>query len=172
MTDNFVFTDKLKKNLFIMMGIGVLGLLAMFFAYPENHHARLWTNVLANTYYFTGIGLFGLFAVAAGQIAYGNWQTLEKRIFLSLSAFTRIGGFLLVAIIVLGLLHVHTLYDPVLKIINTHPVPEQYTTKVVFFAPIFWVSRVLIYAALWFFFSRFMNNFFARTDQTNPKVYK
>jgi hypothetical protein len=172
MTDNFVFTDKLKKNLFIMMGIGVLGLLAMFFAYPENHHARLWTNILANTYYFTGIGLFGLFAVAAGQIAYGNWQTLEKRIFLSLSAFTRIGGFLLVAIIVLGLLHVHTLYDPVLKIINTHPVPEQYTTKVVFFAPIFWVSRVLIYAALWFFFSRFMNNFFARTDQTNPKVYK
>jgi hypothetical protein len=172
MTDNFVFTDKLKKNLFIMMGIGVLGLLAMFFAYPENHHARLWTNILANTYYFTGIGLFGLFAVAAGQIAYGNWQTLEKRIFLSLSAFTRIGGFLLVAIIILGLLHVHTLYDPVLKIINTHPVPEKYTTKVVFFAPVFWVSRVFIYAALWFFFSRFMNNFFARTDQTNPKVYK
>jgi hypothetical protein len=172
MTETFVFADKLKKNLFIMMGIGALGLLAIFFAYPENHHSRLWTNILANTYYFTGIGLFGLFAVAAAQIAYGNWQTLEKRIFLSLSAFTRIGGFLLAAIIILGLLHVHTLYDPVLKIVKTQPVPEQYTTKVVFFAPVFWVSRILIYAALWFFFSRFMNNFFARTDQTNPKVYK
>ncbi len=140
--------------------------------YPHNHHARLWSNILANTYYFTGIGLFGLFAVAAGQIAYGSWQTLEKRIFLSLSAFTRIGGFLLVLILVLGILGVHTLYAPVLNILHTKPVPPTYTTKVIYFAPAFWIGRVLLYASLWFIFSVAMNNFFGRTDQTDPKVYK
>lgn len=172
MTETFDFTDKLKKNLFIMMGVGLLGLVFVFFLYPQNHHARLWSNLLANTYYFTGIGLFGLFAVAAGQIAYGSWQTLEKRIFLSLSAFTRIGGFLLVVILGLGLAGVHTLYDPVKDILHLNPVPEKYTTKVIFFAPVFWISRVALYAVLWFLFSRWMNNFFARTDQTDPKVYK
>lgn len=172
MTDNFEFTDKLKKNLFIMMGIGLLGLVYVFLLYPENSHARLWSNILANTYYFTGIGLFGMFAVAAGTLAYGGWHILVKRIFLSLSGFLRIGGFILAGIVVLGLLNVHTLYDGVKHIIHEPIVTPNHTTKVIFFAPVFWVSRVFVYALLWFGFSWYMNKFFARTDQTNKKVYK
>ncbi len=172
MTDNFEFTDKLKKNLFIMMGIGLLGLVYVFLLYPENSHARLWSNILANTYYFTGIGLFGMFAVAAGTLAYGGWHILVKRIFLSLSGFLRIGGFILAGIVVLGLLNVHTLYDGVKHILHEPVVTPNHTTKVIFFAPVFWVSRVFVYAGLWLGFSWYMNKFFARTDQTDPKVYK
>ncbi len=172
MTDNFEFTDKLKKNLFIMMGIGLLGLVYVFLLYPENSHARLWSNILANAYYFTGIGLFGMFAVAAGTLAYGGWHILVKRIFLSLSGFLRVGGFILAGIVVLGLLNVHTLYDGVKHIIHEPIVTPNHTTKVIFFAPMFWVSRVFVYAGLWLGFSWYMNKFFARTDQTDPKVYK
>jgi len=172
MADNFVFTDKLKRNLFIMMGTGLLGLVALFLFYPENHHARLWTNVLINTYYFTGIGLFGMFVVAATQLAYGGWQTLMKRIFLSMSAWVRISGVLLFLIVLLGFLGVHTLYDHAKEISQLKEVSEIYTTKVVWFAPAFWFSRLIAYAGLWFFFSWYMNKFFARTDQSNPKVYK
>src|SRR5579871_6899143 len=124
MKETFEFTDKIKRNLFIMMGIGVVGLVFLLFS-PYNAHARLWTNILANTYFFTGIGLFGLFAVAAGQIAYGHWQTMEKRIFLSLSAFTRIGGFLLALIIILGILNVHHLFEGAYKIIHGGPYPAH-----------------------------------------------
>ena len=176
MTETFDFTPKLKKTLFYMMGLGVVGILYVllgdFITHAHNHHARLWANILANTYYFTGIGLFGLFVVAAGQVAYGHWQTMEKRIFLSLSAFTRIGGFMLVAILILGMLHVHTLYDSAIGIAHLKVVPEKYTTKVIYFGTAFWVGRVLLYATVWFLFSRAMNTFFARTDQTDPKVYK
>lgn len=172
MTDNFEFTDKLKKNLFIMMGIGLLGLVYVFLLYPENNHARLWSNILANTYYFTGIGLFGMFAVAAGTLAYGGWHILVKRIFLSLSGFLRVGGFILAGIVVLGLLNVHTLYDGVKHILHEPTVTPNHTTKVIFFAPVFWISRVFVYAGLWLGFSWYMNKFFARTDQTDPKVYK
>jgi hypothetical protein len=173
MNEMFDFTDKLKKNLYYMMGGGVLGILFLLL-YPHNQFARLWANILANVYFFTGIGLFGLFAVAAGQIAYGHWQTMEKRIFLSLSAFAAIGGFLLVAILGLGFLHVHSLYNPILDILKKNPVPLNsiYTTKIIYFGPVFWIGRVLIYALLWFGASRMMNNFFARTDQTDPAVYK
>jgi len=172
MNETFEFTDKLKKNLFIMMGTGLLGLLLVFFLYPENNHARLWTNLLVNTYYFTGIAIFGMFAVAAGTLAYGSWHILVKRIFLSISSFATVGGFLLVAIVALGLLNVHTLYDQVKLIIHETPVKEIHTTKVVFFNPVFWLTRLVAYACLWAGFSYFMNKFFARTDQTDPKVYK
>lgn len=174
MTEYFDFDSKLKRTLFYMMGAGVVGI-ALLLLYPANHHARLWSNILAATYFFTGIGLFGMFAVSAGQIAYGSWQTLEKRIFLSLSAFAAIGGFILVAILGLGIFaHVHTLYDPVLHILNLGPQPINsiYTTKAVYFGKVFWFSRVLIYALLWFGASRILNSFFARTDQTDPAIYK
>ncbi len=172
MNETFEFTDKLKKQLFIMMGIGLLGLVFVFFLHPENHHARLWSNILANTYYFTGISIFGMFAVAAGTLAYGSWHILVKRIFLSLAAFVRVSGFVLVLIVVLGLLNVHTLYDHVKDILHETPVAENHTTKVIFFAPVFWISRLVAYAFLWALFSWGMNKFFARTDQTDPKVYK
>ncbi|HWB63202.1 MAG TPA: hypothetical protein VG603_06830 [Chitinophagales bacterium] len=170
MTEMFDFNAKVKKPLFWMMGAGVIGLLLLFL-YPNNHFARLWSNLLANTYYFTGIGLFGLFAVAAGQIAYGSWQTLEKRIFLSLSGFARFGGFILLLIVGLGLANVHNLYTGVVNILHS-PVTPNHTTKVIYFAPVFWLGRIFVYAILWFAFSVGMNNFFGRTDQTDPKVYK
>ena len=172
MNETFEFTDKLKKNLFIMMGTGLLGLLMVFFLYPENNHSRLWANLLVNTYYFTGIAIFGMFAVAAGTLAYGSWHILVKRIFLSISSFARVGGFMLLIIVALGLLNVHTLYDQVKAIIHEPKVSEIHTTKVVFFNPYFWLTRLLAYASLWAFFSWYMDKFFGRTDQTDPKVYK
>lgn len=172
MNETFEFTAELKKKLFIMMGIGLLGLVFVFFLYPQNSHARLWCNLLANTYYFTGISIFGMFAVAAPQLAYGGWNVLTKRIFLSLSYFSRFSGFALVLIVLLGILNVHTLYDHVKAILHESPVAENHTTKVIFFAPVFWISRLLAYAFLWLLFSWGMDKFFARTDQTDPKVYK
>lgn len=172
MNEKFEFTGGIKKALFYMMGLGVLGLVLVFLMYPQNHHSRFWSNVLANTYYFTGIGLFGLFVVSATQLAYGGWQTLMKRIFISMSAFTRIGGILLVGILVLGVLGVHNLYEHVTHIMHTGHGNPKFTTKLVYFAPAFWIGRVVLYAVLWFLFSIIFDRFFARTDQTDPKVYK
>ena len=60
MTEKFEFTDKIKKPLIYMMLAGLLGLVAVFFLHPENHHARFWTNLLTNAYFFSGIALCGL----------------------------------------------------------------------------------------------------------------
>lgn len=172
MTEKFQFTPAIKKALFWMMGVGLLGLVFVFLMYPENKHSRFWTNLVINIYYFTGIGLFGLFVVAAAQLAYGGWQTLTKRIFLSLSAFSAIGGFLLLGILGLGFANVHSLYDHVMHILHTGAGDPKYTTKLIYFAPAFWIGRVFVYATLWFVFSKVMNNFFGNPDQMNPVTYK
>src|ERR1043165_2755731 len=172
MNETFEFTAELKKKLFIMMGVGLVGLALVFFLYPENNHARLWANLLVNTYYFTGIAIFGMFAVAAGTLAYGSWHILVKRIFLSISSFSLIGGFLLAGIVILGLVGAHSLYDGVKAIIHEDHYNQIHTTKKVFFNPVFWLARLFTYATLWALFSWYMNKFFGRTDQTDPKVYK
>jgi hypothetical protein len=170
-TENFDFTDKLKKNLGIMMGVGVLGLVGLFLFYGENHHSRLWANILTNVYYFTGISLFGMFVVAATQLAYGGWQTLMKRIFLSMAAFALIGGFLLLAILLFGIFGVHNLYEHVTHMMHEAPT-GKINTKQIFFATPFWVGRVAVYATLWAFFSWYMNKFFGEGDQRDAKKYK
>lgn len=71
---------------------------------------------------------------------------------LSLAAFVRVSGFVLVLIVVLGLLNVHTLYDHVKEILHESPVAENHTTKVIYFAPVFWISRLVAYAFLFDFF--------------------
>lgn len=172
MTEKFEFTDKIKKPLIYMMLAGLLGLVAVFFMHPENHHARFWTNLLTNAYFFSGIALFGLFVVAATQLAYGGWQTLLKRVFISMSAWVRVGGALLVLILVAGLLDIHPLYDHAKHIVHEGAGIPKYSTKIIYFGSIFWVSRVVAYAVLWFFFSVSFDKFFAQADQTNPATYK
>lgn len=170
-TENFEFTDKLKKNLFIMMGVGLVGLVALFLLYGENHHSRFWANILTNVYYFTGISLFGMFIVAATQLAYGGWQTLMKRIFLSMGAFAMIGGFLLLGLLLLGIGGVHNLYEHVSHMMHS-PATDKTNTKMIFFATPFWVGRVAFYAISWALLSWGMNKFFGDDNQRDAKKYK
>jgi hypothetical protein len=146
MVEKFEFTDKLKKNLYYMVAAGVLGLILAFFLYPHNQHSRFWSNILLNAYYFTGIGIFGIFFVSANQLGYGGWITLVKRIFLSLSGFIKIGA--VFALIIIGGVwaHYHSLYswaaDPTYF-------KEMANTKQTFFNYTFWTIRVVLYFALW-----------------------
>ena len=170
MVEKFEFDSKLKKNLFIMMGVGVLGLIWAFFSGGlHGTHSRFWSNILLNAYYFTGIGIFGIFFVSASQLGYAGWITLIKRIFTSLSGFIVIGavfGLLLVG----GVwLHYHNLYDHWAQ-------PEEFkklaNTKQVFFNPMFWTIRVVLYFVLWIFVGKAVIKAINSKDLSDPKVYK
>ncbi|MCS6819283.1 MAG: hypothetical protein RMJ53_00160, partial [Chitinophagales bacterium] len=175
MTEKFEFTDKLKKALYIAMGAGILGLVIAFFLYPQNNHSRFWSNLLLNIYYFTGIGLFGLFFVAANQLGYSGWIIVVRRVILSLSSFVLVGAPLLLLIALLTWVGAHNIYDHWLHVIK-HPesIPEKMTTKAIYLNLPFWTSRILIYAALWVFFTRLFSRFFEKdlTDKKNYKISK
>lgn len=171
-TEKFEFTGQLKKTLIWMMLIGVAGMGLVLLTQPENHFSRFWSNILANTYYFTGISLFGLFVVAAATLAYGGWHTLVKRIFISMSRFVTVSGFMLVAILALGIFGVHNLYDHVTHVLHSKEIPVNFSTKAIYFATPFWIGRLVIYAALWAFFSYKFDDFFGQPNQTDMKVYK
>lgn len=146
MVEKFEFTDKLKKNLYYMMGAGVLGLILAFVLYPGNHHSRFWSNVLLNAYFFTGIGIFGIFFVAANQLGYSGWITLVKRVFMSLSGFVKVAAVFILLVVGGVWMHYHNLYDHWALSENFK---ELANTKQTFLNPASWTIRIIIYYALW-----------------------
>lgn len=175
MADIFQFDSKLKKNLFIAMGLGLVGLVLAFVLYPENSNSRFWSNVLVNAYYFTGIGIFGLFFVAANQLGYAGWIGLIRRVLISLSGFVLVGAPILLLIALFTWGDVHNLYEHWIHFVK-HPelVTEKTNTKAVFFSLPFWTARITVYAVLWILFSRLISKYFSKdiSDKRNYKISK
>lgn len=169
MVEKFELTDKLKKNLYYMIGAGVLGLILAFVLYPANAHSRFWSNVLLNAYFFTGIGIFGIFFASANQLGYSGWISLVKRIYMSLSGFIVIGA-------IFGLIIVGGIWMGYHNLYHGWADPEQYkalsNTKQTFFNHTFWTIRVIVYFMLWIFLGRQVINAINSKDIGNPTQYK
>lgn len=172
MVEKFEFDSKLKKNLYIMMGVGVLGLVWAFLAglHDGNHQSRFWSNILLNAYYFTGIGIFGIFFAAASQLGYAGWIILIKRIFMSLSGFIKIGAIfalLIVGGVWAGYHHLYHWAEPgylaTIKFSNT---------KQIFFSHGFWTARMVIYFVLWIFVGDAVIKAINAKNSNDEKVYK
>lgn len=170
MVEKFEFDGKLKRNLFIMMGAGLLGLIWAFFANGvHDNHSRFWSNILLNTYYFTGMGIFGIFFVSANQLGYSGWITLVKRVYMSLSGFVVIGA-VFAALIVGGVWGgYHNLYEHWSLAENMKELPN---VKQAFFAKPFWTARVVIYFTLWILVGKAVISAINAKNIGDQKVYK
>jgi len=169
MTERFEFTDGIKKTLYILMVVGLVGLLGSFILYPENQHSRFWTNLLINSYFFTGIGIFGIFFVAANTLGYSGWISVVKRVVMSLSGFVVVGAVLTLVIVGASYAHLHNLYD--------HWMIEDHrklldVTKQTFYNPTFWAARMVLYVVLWVVLGNRVVKVFSAKNMNDKAVYK
>jgi len=63
---------------------------------------RIFSNLLLNGFYFTGLSLLALFIVSVSYAANGGWYAMFKRIPESMSVFAPIGAAMLLLVFVLG----------------------------------------------------------------------
>lgn len=105
----FVFDGKLKRNLFIGMGIGALSLVLSALD-DDQFHTRFWSNFLHNSVFFTGISFMAMFFLSAQITAFGGWISVVRRLWEAMSQFMLV-GLLLIGVIVVGVWgHFHHLY--------------------------------------------------------------
>ena len=110
--DKFIFSAGIKKNLMIILGVGVILTIigAMLVSGGGHGHGaemeqagehfswiqRLWTNLWLNNVFFAGIGLIGVFFVAINYAAQAGWSAYIKRIPEAFGAWLPISGILMV----------------------------------------------------------------------------
>lgn len=165
----YTFTSKSKRNLFVLMALGLLLLILGVVmnmgghegaAEAEGHHGlsqRIWSNLLVNGFFFGAIALAATFFYAMQYAAQAAWSVVFQRIFSAVSTFLPVGLGILVIILVVGRVGGHhiyhwmdqSVYDPANA--NYDPILSH---KHAYFADAFFWGRVVIFFAAWIMYQR------------------
>lgn len=162
------FTPKSKRNLFILIGLGLLLMIVGFFTtnMPDgaaDHHQgiaqRFWANLLVNGFFYGAIALAATFFYALQYAAQAAWSTVFMRLFSAVSTFLPVGAGIIFVVLLCSRLHVggnhlyHWMesgisdkasdaYDPIIA------------HKAAYFSdPFFW-GRLIVFLAGWIMYQR------------------
>lgn len=146
----YTISDKTKKTLFVMMGIGVLAFVYAFIAHIPAQ--RIWANLLVNIFFFLSLGLGATFYLAKKYVSEASYAIVYKRVYEAMSGYLPIGAALLIVFLLLGYFHVHHIYhwmDP--DVYN--PESEHYdkiiANKAPYFNTFFFWGRILLFFGLY-----------------------
>ncbi|HLG04222.1 MAG TPA: quinol:cytochrome C oxidoreductase [Bacteroidia bacterium] len=157
------FSDKSKRNLWTVFGVGILLLiLGIVFnmsgghaeagAHEAHDHSaslgqRIWANILVNSYFFGGLALGSVFFYAVQYAAQASWSTVFMRLFSAAGTFLPIGMGLIILVLIVGRVGGHHLYhwqDPQAYV--NDPIMQH---KAVYFADWFFWLRIAVFVGGW-----------------------
>ena len=152
---NYNFSSKNKIFALILIGIGIIALVAGFMSDHETHGTRVWANLLVNSVFFLGMGVCATFYIALNYAAEAAWGVALKRVFEAVGAFLPYGALGLIIVIFAGSMHWHHIYHWMAEGIAT-PGHENYDAIIAgktgyLNQPFFWI-RTLIYLGVWIAF--------------------
>ena len=151
----FQITQKAKRNIYILLGIGlVLTLIGVVTGMDSHHFAtRLLTNGLIDTFFFFAMGLGALFFLALAYATETGWYASVKRIIEAVAGYLAYGmglmGLVLLIITLMDGAHVYQWMDP--EVVAHDDIIQG---KTAYLNPIFFWIRTLIYFAVYFIFLR------------------
>jgi hypothetical protein len=99
--NQFTFKRGLRTTLLIMIAIGIMSMVMTFMG-DDPMHTRLWSNILHNSVFFTGIGLLAFFMWSVHITAWSSWNVVFNRLWEAYALFL-IPGLLLMLIIAAGI---------------------------------------------------------------------
>lgn len=152
----YVFPGKLKIASFVLMALGLVGLIASFIVFKENSE-RVWANLLLNSFFFTGIAVAGTFFIAVNIVGESGWYTMLKRIPEALGQYTYFGMAAVLIVVLCGVFGVHHLWeflDP--EIVAKDEILQG---KMGYLNTPFYVIRIVLYFAIWGFFAYLLRKF-------------
>ena len=107
----FKFEGRAKIVSQVLMGIGIIALIAGFLTDGSDHHQRWWANLLVNGFFWFSISLAALFFYALNYAVEAAWSAVFKRMFEAMWHFLPIGAGVIVVVLVAGnFFHAHHLY--------------------------------------------------------------
>ncbi len=168
--EKFEFSGKIKRNLFIFIGVGLvltaIGIISImggghhYEAAEGGHHAFHWTqrlfaNLWINNVFFTGLALVGVLFFAIQYAAQAGWSAGIKRIPLSYGAWLPFAFILLFGTFWLAkhdLFHWthHELYEEGGDAIIQSKAPYFFWPLHAGGFPFFFIARMVLFFTLWY----------------------
>ena len=156
----YEFSGKWKMASLIALAVGLILVAISFFVYDDP--TRIWANLLVNSFFFTGIGLAGIFFVAVNLIGEGGWYTVLKRTPEAMSSFIPVGLVFLLIVILAGVFGMHDIYKWMNPEIVAHDTIIQ--GKSGYLNIPFFLIRFFFYAAVWIGFSIWLRKLSVQDD--------
>jgi hypothetical protein len=94
----FVFDGKTKAFTLALTAVGAICLLIMGLTDSELQYTRLWSTILLNGVFFTGIAFASLFFICTHTMAWGGWHVAFKRIPEAMMMYLPVGAIFLLAL--------------------------------------------------------------------------
>jgi hypothetical protein len=137
-----VLSKKLQLLIYALLGLGVLSFALGFMTNPQ----RLWSSYLVSFFYFSSLGLGGLFFAAINHVSRAGWSVTIRR---SAEAMTSFIPAVLVAglVMLVGFKYLYIWADPAQ--VAENPVLQA---KSGYLNVGFFVGRLVIFCAGWLFF--------------------
>ncbi len=174
MSLTYTISDKTKKILFGMMGIG---LLAFAYAFLRGVPIqRVWANLLVNIFFFLSIGLGATFYMAKKYAAEASYAIVYKRVYEAISGYLPVGAVMLLVFLLMGFLGMHHIYHWMDKGVYD-PASDHYdkilANKAPYFSPIFFWGRMLVFFGLYYLAQRTLRQRSLEEDLTGDiTLYK
>lgn len=152
----YTVSSKAKMTSFILIGVGLVALLAGIFTSHGHTDQRIWANLLVNGYFFFGISLVAVFFLAIQFVAEMAWGVTTQRIFQAIMSFLPIGAVTILIVLAASSMGFTHLYHWMAEGI-TDPTSHHYDAIITgksgyLNLPFFWVRNIL-YFAVWLFFA-------------------
>jgi hypothetical protein len=156
MDKQLVISKRFNYLTFILMGIGLVTIIAGFLINPT----KTWANYLMNNYYFLSLAIGATFFAALQYITQSGWASAFIRIPQAMANVIPVIAILMIPILVFGLPELYHWAHP--GIAAQDPVIAH---KSPYLNLPFFISRYVIYFAVWIFMTQYLKRLSLREDK-------
>jgi len=156
MDKQLVISKRFNYLTFILMGLGLVTIIAGFFINPT----KTWANYLMNNYYFLSLAIGGTFFAALQYITQAGWSSAFVRIPQAMSNVIPVIAVLMLPILIFGLPDLYHWahhgvadHDPIIA----HKSPYLNMP--------FFIARYVLFFVLWVFLTQYLNRLSLREDK-------
>ena len=156
MDKQLVISKRFNYLTYILMGIGLVTIIAGFFVNP----VKTWANYLMNNYYFLSLAIGATFFLALQNITQSGWASAFNRIPQAMANVIPVIAVLMIPILIFGLPDIYhwaipgvSVHDPIIA----HKTPYLNLP--------FFISRYVIFFAIWIILTQYLKRLSLNEDR-------
>ena len=165
MEKQFKFTARLRYFTYALMVIGIVALVVGITGDP----ARGWANLLLNNFYFLSLAIGASFFLALQYITQSGWSSAFKRIPESISAYIPYAAVFMI-LLLFGMKAIYPWINPESHGFDAHDLEVLHHKSPYLNVP-FFIIRLVIYFAVWVYFTTVLRKFSLKEDLEGGTTY-